>query len=105
MVTKSVESKNCRLNPETGCLDSSAVHDNQTQCEPEKASQRSARTLITPDPTINIDELGVPWSVALNLTYPETVAPYNKESIQSEVDSITINKCMQIGVFVDEKSG
>ncbi|GKE30177.1 DNA-directed RNA polymerase II subunit 1 [Tanacetum coccineum] len=39
----------------------------------------SARTLITPDPTIDIDELGVPWSVALNLTYPETVTPYNKE--------------------------
>ena len=39
----------------------------------------SARTVITPDPTINIDELGVPWSIALNLTYPETVTPYNKE--------------------------
>ena len=37
----------------------------------------SARTVITPDPTINIDELGVPWSIALNLTYPETVTPYN----------------------------
>ncbi|KAG4992883.1 hypothetical protein JHK87_026340 [Glycine soja] len=33
----------------------------------------SARTVITPDPTINIDQLGVPWSIALNLTYPETV--------------------------------
>ncbi|KAI8012893.1 DNA-directed RNA polymerase II subunit 1 [Camellia lanceoleosa] len=39
----------------------------------------SARTIITPDPTINIDELGVPWSIALNLTYPETVTPYNIE--------------------------
>ncbi|RWW08445.1 hypothetical protein GW17_00028117 [Ensete ventricosum] len=39
----------------------------------------SARTVITPDPTINIDELGVPWSIALNLTYPETVTPYNIE--------------------------
>lgn len=37
----------------------------------------SARTVITPDPNINIDELGVPWSIALNLTYPETVTPYN----------------------------
>ncbi|CAA0840967.1 DNA-directed RNA polymerase II subunit 1 [Striga hermonthica] len=40
----------------------------------------SARTVITPDPNINIDELGVPWSIALNLTYPETVTPYNIES-------------------------
>ena len=39
----------------------------------------SARTVITPDPNINIDQLGVPWSIALNLTYPETVTPYNIE--------------------------
>jgi len=39
----------------------------------------SARTVITPDPNINIDQLGVPWSIALNLTYPETVTPYNLE--------------------------
>ncbi|GKB55105.1 RNA polymerase II largest subunit [Tanacetum coccineum] len=41
----------------------------------------SARIVITPDPTINIDELGVPWRIALNLTYPETITPYNKESV------------------------
>lgn len=43
----------------------------------------SARTVITPDPTINIDQLGVPWSIALNLTYPETVTPYNIERLVS----------------------
>jgi DNA-directed RNA polymerase beta' subunit len=43
----------------------------------------SARTVITPDPNINIDELGVPWSIALNLTYPETVTPYNMERLVS----------------------
>jgi len=43
----------------------------------------SARTVITPDPTINIDQLGVPWSIALNLTYPETVTPYNIERYYS----------------------
>lgn len=43
----------------------------------------SARTVITPDPTINIDQLGVPWSIALNLTYPETVTPYNIERFDS----------------------
>ncbi|XP_075488439.1 DNA-directed RNA polymerase II subunit RPB1-like [Primulina tabacum] len=46
----------------------------------------SARTVITPDPTINIDELGVPWSIALNLTYPETVTPYNIERLKELVD-------------------
>lgn len=43
----------------------------------------SARTVITPDPNINIDELGVPWSIALNLTYPETVTPYNIERFKT----------------------
>ncbi|CAL9110471.1 unnamed protein product, partial [Musa textilis] len=47
----------------------------------------SARTVITPDPTINIDELGVPWSVALNLTYPETVTPYNIERLRELVEN------------------
>lgn len=39
----------------------------------------SARTVITPDPNIGIDMLGVPWSIALNMTYPETVTLYNRE--------------------------
>ncbi|KAK3424808.1 hypothetical protein EUGRSUZ_F01570 [Eucalyptus grandis] len=46
----------------------------------------SARTVITPDPTINIDELGVPWSIALNLTFPETVTPYNIERLKELVE-------------------
>jgi DNA-directed RNA polymerase II subunit RPB1 len=37
----------------------------------------SARSVITPDPNINIDELGVPYKVAMNLTFPDIVTPYN----------------------------
>ena len=37
----------------------------------------SARTVITGDPNIDLDEVGVPRSIALNLTYPERVTPYN----------------------------
>lgn len=37
----------------------------------------SARTVISGDPNIAIDELGVPWSIALNLTFPEVVTPHN----------------------------
>ncbi|XP_065856882.1 DNA-directed RNA polymerase II subunit RPB1-like [Euphorbia lathyris] len=47
----------------------------------------SARTVITPDPNINIDELGVPWSIALNLTCPETVTPYNIERLRELVEN------------------
>ncbi|KAK1394377.1 hypothetical protein POM88_013433 [Heracleum sosnowskyi] len=46
----------------------------------------STRTVITPDPTINIDQLGVPRSIALNLTYPETVTPYNIERLKELVE-------------------
>ncbi|KAF8072459.1 NRPB1 [Scenedesmus sp. PABB004] len=46
----------------------------------------SARTVITGDPNIGIDELGVPWSIAQNLTFPETVTPLNRAKLQHLVE-------------------
>ena len=37
----------------------------------------SARSVISPDPNIDIDQLGVPIKVAMNLTFPEIVNKYN----------------------------
>lgn len=37
----------------------------------------SARSVITSDPYINIDEVGVPKKIAMELTIPEEVTPYN----------------------------
>ncbi|GMF25445.1 unnamed protein product [Phytophthora lilii] len=37
----------------------------------------SARTVITADPNIDIDQVGVPRSIAMNLTVPERVTPFN----------------------------
>jgi DNA-directed RNA polymerase II subunit RPB1 len=37
----------------------------------------SARTVITPDPNISIDEIGVPIKIAMNLTFPEVVNVHN----------------------------
>lgn len=45
----------------------------------------SARTVITPDPTIEIDELGIPLKVAMNLTFPEIVTPQNIDRLQQLV--------------------
>ena len=45
----------------------------------------SARSVITPDPNINIDELGVPKKIAMNLTFPEVVSEYNIERLQKLV--------------------
>lgn len=39
----------------------------------------SARTVITPDPNLRIDQVGVPRSIAQNLTFPEIVTPFNFE--------------------------
>jgi DNA-directed RNA polymerase beta' subunit len=39
----------------------------------------SARTVITPDPNISIDEIGVPIKIAMNLTFPEVVNEHNRE--------------------------
>ena len=41
----------------------------------------SGRSVITPDPNIELDELGVPITIAKNLTYPEIVNKYNKEKL------------------------
>ena len=37
----------------------------------------SARTVITGDPNLSLDEVGVPISIARTLTYPEKVTPLN----------------------------
>ena len=42
----------------------------------------SGRSVITPDPNIELDELGVPIAIAKNLTYPEIVNDYNKEQLK-----------------------
>ncbi|KAG0233948.1 DNA-directed RNA polymerase II subunit rpb1 [Actinomortierella wolfii] len=45
----------------------------------------SARTVITGDPNLSIDEVGVPRSIARTLTYPELVTPYNIDKLQELV--------------------
>ncbi|EYC08344.1 hypothetical protein Y032_0066g3709 [Ancylostoma ceylanicum] len=37
----------------------------------------SARTVISPDPNLRIDEVGIPIHIALTLTFPEVVNNYN----------------------------
>jgi len=45
----------------------------------------SARSVITPDPNIGINELGVPLKIAKNLTYPDTVTKYNYDILSTYV--------------------
>ena len=45
----------------------------------------SARSVITPDPFIDIDELGVPINIAKNLTFPEKVTKYNIDNLKKYI--------------------
>ena len=37
----------------------------------------SARTVITPDPCLSIEQVGIPKTIAQNLTFTEIVTPLN----------------------------
>lgn len=45
----------------------------------------SARTVITADPNICVDELGIPLRIAMNLTFPEVVNRHNVERLNAMV--------------------
>ncbi|KAK0249490.1 DNA-directed RNA polymerase II core subunit rpo21 [Friedmanniomyces endolithicus] len=45
----------------------------------------SARTVITGDPNLDLDQVGVPRSIARTLTFPETVNAYNIHKLQELV--------------------
>jgi len=45
----------------------------------------TARTVISVDPNIDIDEFGIPMKVAMNLTFPEIVTKYNKMKLQKMI--------------------
>jgi DNA-directed RNA polymerase II subunit RPB1 len=50
-----------------------------------KRVDQSARSVITPDPYIGLDELGVPVKIAMNITFPEEVNRYNMEEMRKLV--------------------
>lgn len=52
-----------------------------------KRVEFSARSVITPDPNLSIAELGVPEKIAMNLTVPERVTPYNREKLYKFVQN------------------
>jgi len=56
----------------------------------------SARTVISPDPNLSINEIGIPISVAKELTVPVKVTPYNidwcKQLIRQKPESLDSSK-------------
>jgi DNA-directed RNA polymerase II subunit RPB1 len=52
-----------------------------------KRVEFSARSVITPDPNLSVAELGVPLEIAMNLTSPEPVTPYNLDRLYKLVQN------------------
>ena len=46
-----------------------------------KRVEFSGRSVITPDPNISIEEIGVPIKIAMNLTVPERVTKFNRNTL------------------------
>lgn len=44
-----------------------------------KRVDMSGRTVITSDPFIALNQVGIPLTIAMNLTYPEIVTKYNRK--------------------------
>jgi len=51
-----------------------------------KRTDFSSRTVISPDPMIDLNEVGVPKRIAMNLTIPERVNEWNKEYLKAFVE-------------------
>ena len=47
----------------------------------------SARSVITPDPNMELDQLGVPLKIATNLTFPEKVNNFNIEKLKKYIQN------------------
>jgi DNA-directed RNA polymerase II subunit RPB1 len=45
----------------------------------------TARSVITCDPNLQLDQLGVPKEIAMNMTVPEVVTPQNIEYLRGLV--------------------
>ncbi len=52
-----------------------------------KRTDFSARTVISPDPLIELNEVGVPQDMAMSLTIPERITEWNKEYLRSFVEN------------------
>lgn len=51
----------------------------------------SARAVITPDPNLSIDQVGVPRTIAQNLSFPEIVTPFNIDRFVSFSFEVILN--------------
>ena len=56
-----------------------------------KRVEFSSRTVISPDPNLEINEVGVPQKIAMILTFPEEVTPKNKSHLKRLISNGPFN--------------
>lgn len=56
-----------------------------------KRVDKSARSVIGPDPTLCVDEIGVPYDIANTLSYPVYVNQYNFKEVESWIEKDNVN--------------
>lgn len=56
-----------------------------------KRVDKSARTVIGPDPTLKVNEIAIPYEIAETLTYPEKVTPLNIQKLTHLLHTHKIN--------------
>jgi DNA-directed RNA polymerase beta' subunit len=56
-----------------------------------KRVDKSARSVIGPDPTLKIDEIGIPYEIANILAYPVIVNDNNKKEIETWIEEEKVN--------------
>lgn len=62
----------------------------------------SARTVLTGDPTLRLEEVGIPACIADTITFPVTVTPWNKRSLEKMVAQNKVKTLMRAnGVCID----
>uniref|UniRef100_A0ACD6A893 Uncharacterized protein n=1 Tax=Avena sativa TaxID=4498 RepID=A0ACD6A893_AVESA len=52
-----------------------------------KRVNHSCRTVISPDPFLDVNEIGIPPAAALKMTYPEKVTPWNTKKLQEAINN------------------
>ncbi len=62
-----------------------------------------ARSIITPDPNINLNEVGVPLRIAKELTVPECVTEWNKDWLKSIIKNYNIYPGANYVISLDGK--
>ncbi|MDB4726397.1 hypothetical protein OAF54_03080 [bacterium] len=73
------------------------------RCIESKRINYSARTVISPDPTLSIDEVGIPYEYSEELVYPHYARSYNIEYLRKKLRDNQVNYITSNGKKINLK--